>query len=527
MKTSGRKPSSHAVAAWTSALGERFVVRDEASLSAAETATFLTRQKIIAILRPKSVADVQTCLRVAMEHRTPLYPISGGKNWGYGSRVPPSSGCALLDLSRLDRITGLDRKNGVVRVQPGVTQGRLAEFVQKEAPEYWVDTTTSSPAASILANVLERGHGHTLYGDHIAYACGFEVVLPNGDLVRTGSARFPGCRAAHLDRCATGPMLDGLFVQSNLGIVTEMAIWLMPAPETVVIGRIHLDDDIRLVLDAFRELKFSGAPISGPQIFNDYRQIQRHARYPWDLTGGKTPLPQATMRRLAEAHGVPRWSVLFGIYGADAIVSGVKKTIVRKLGSTRPKFKVVVRDHERLGLDVFRDPKFGAHACFVGALPGPTGLLRTYWRKRGPTPAVDRIDPDRDGCGMLWVTPIVPFQTSDIARANAVITKTSMRHGFEPAISFSHVRDRAVHYYASVTFDRDVPGEDARALACHSELTRRLAEAGYYPHRLPIASMKSLELQQHGFSKLQAAIKRAVDPTHILAPGRYESPEVG
>jgi 4-cresol dehydrogenase (hydroxylating) len=66
---------------WTHIVGSEFIQTDNEQLRAASTATFATQQKIAAILRPGNLAEVQDCVRTANRHRTPLYPISSGKNW--------------------------------------------------------------------------------------------------------------------------------------------------------------------------------------------------------------------------------------------------------------------------------------------------------------------------------------------------------------------------------------------------------------------------------------------------------------
>ena len=73
---------------WEAALGPGNIVRDTAHLTAAATATFSTGRTIPAILRPGSRQEVEHVLRIANQWRIPVYPISSGRNWGYGSRVP-------------------------------------------------------------------------------------------------------------------------------------------------------------------------------------------------------------------------------------------------------------------------------------------------------------------------------------------------------------------------------------------------------------------------------------------------------
>ena len=57
-----------------------------------------------------------------------------------------------------------------------------------------------------------------------------EVVMPDGDIVRTGMGAMPGTDCWQLFPYGYGPYHDGIFTQSNLGIVTKMGFWLMPNP---------------------------------------------------------------------------------------------------------------------------------------------------------------------------------------------------------------------------------------------------------------------------------------------------------
>src|SRR5689334_20829077 len=80
------------------------VARSEAGLGAAGRATFATSQRIEAVVRPGALEEVRTVLRIGSEERLRVHPVSRGKNYGFGSRVPPRDGCLLLDLSRMDRV---------------------------------------------------------------------------------------------------------------------------------------------------------------------------------------------------------------------------------------------------------------------------------------------------------------------------------------------------------------------------------------------------------------------------------------
>src|SRR5581483_325889 len=197
-----------ALAAWQSALGPAHVVQDPAELQAAATATFATTQRVPAILRPADRAEVQACLRIANQYHVPLYPISRGKNWGYGSRVPAQSACAILDLGRMNRILDYDEKLAYVTVEPGVTFKQLFDFLSQAGSNLMLNATGGPPGGSLIGNVIERGMGVGLYADRAQHVCGFEVVLPTGELAHTGFGRF-ATPLAPLNAWGVGPHLNG------------------------------------------------------------------------------------------------------------------------------------------------------------------------------------------------------------------------------------------------------------------------------------------------------------------------------
>jgi 4-cresol dehydrogenase (hydroxylating) len=130
------------------------------------------------------------------------------------------------------------------------------------------------------------------------------------------------------------------------------------------------------------------------------------------------------------------------------------------------------------------------------------------------------MNPDRDGCGLLWCSPVAPNNGEDAQRLTSLAIELVLRHGFEPAISLTSITDRALACIISLTYDRDVPGEDERAMVCYHELLEKLAENGYYPYRLSIGSMSTMS-QPGAYTELLQTIKQTLDPNGILSPGRY------
>src|SRR5579872_6623408 len=320
---------AEALQEWSAVLGPTNVVTESAALRSAETGTFATSQSIPAILRPANRSEVQECLRIANRFGVPLYPISSGRNWGYGSRVPASDGCALLDLGRMNRIVDFNERLAYVTVEPGVTQAQLFAFLEERGSKLWMDATGASPQCSLIGNAVERGFGHTPYGDHFAHSCGLEVVLPEGTVIETGFARFPSAHAAPLYRWGVGPSLDGLFSQSNLGIVTRMTVWLMPAPEyfQAYFFKSPSAEGLPGIIDALRPLRMSGTIRSASHIANDYKVLSALEQYPWKETSNQTPLRGPVLDDIRRKLKIGAWNGSGALYGTRAQVREARRLL--------------------------------------------------------------------------------------------------------------------------------------------------------------------------------------------------------
>lgn len=524
-----------AIEAWTQLLGADRVLSDRSLLRDAQTATFLTRQQIPVILQPGSREEVRQCLKIANQYDLPVYPIGSGKNWGYGSRVPVEDGCALLDLSRLNRIVDFDEELAYVTIEPGVTQRQLYEFLQQQSSRLWMDATGSSPDSSLIGNIMERGFGHTPYGDRFANVCGMEVVLPTGEVVHTGFGRFPNAKTASVYRWGLGPYLDGLFSQSNFGIVTQMTLWLMPTPDyfQAFFFSIKQEEQLPELIDALRPLRLNGTIRSAVHIGNSYKVLSSIRQYPWQETGGTTPLSSQVMAHFAKTWDFGAWNGSGGIYGSRKQVAAARQLIKQALRGKVSKLRFIDDFTLKLaqtlakpyrmatGLNLpellkLLEPVYG----LMKGVPTNTQLASTYWRKKfAPS---EPMNPDRDGCGLIWCAPVAPLEGEHAVNINKIVSETLTKYQFEPSMSMTLLTERCLGCVISISYDREIPGEDEKAMACYDKLLEELTGAGYYPYRAGIQSMETLQ-GEDSYRALLGRLKHALDPKQILAPGRYST----
>ncbi len=495
-----------ALDAWRNILGTENVLTDTATVSATQTATFATTQRVLALIRPGNQAEVQECVRIANEYQTPIYPISCGKNWGLGSRVPVQDDCVILDLSRLNRIVDYNEKLAYITVEPGVTFRQVYEYLREQKSNLFVSVIGGSPDASLIGNTLERGDGVGPYGDRLDHVCGLEVILPTGECVHTGFGRFANAKAAKISRWGVGPYVDGIFTQSNLGIVTQITMLLMPVPKYLQLFTCTIFDASRLdeFVDTVQTLVLQGTLKSNSFIlWNCYKTIAAEGRYPWTKMLGQTPLSLKSLK------GVEPWFGDGALYSASREQGLAERKLIQQALEDKVDKLIFIDENSNLLKE----------NAFIG-VPSDKNISSTYWRKKNPIPSP--MNPDRDGCGVIWLCPVLPFDGKQIINAIKIIELTFNSYNFEPNIGLSFTSGRSIHVFIAIMYDRDVAGEDQRAMECHDKMLQVLIQEGYIPYRLGIQSMNSLPPSQDDYGKLISTLKRGLDPNNILAPGRYD-----
>ncbi len=525
-----------AILCWTELLGHSSVNRDPSTLLRYGTSCEPTSCEALAVLFPENVSQVQEIVRIAGKFSIPLYPISRGKNWGYGSACPASAANVIVDLRNLNRIIEVNEELAYCVIEPGVTQDQLHRFLEDNNVQLMFDATGAMPDTSIVGNLVERGFGQSAYGDRFLNCSSLEVVLSDGSLLRTGFGHFPEAKAASLYRWGIGPSLDGLFTQANFGIVTRVALWLLPKAETGGVFFIRLDNDQELTkaISRLRSLKLRGVLKNALHIANDIRVLSVFEQYPYQAMNKQTPLDPSLQLKLCKKWNIAPWNAIGGIYGTKADVQYTLKELRSSLrGISRVWFvsesfsKILLRFQPLSKLLTGSDFKNLAGICgLMRGKPSVAPTKATYWRKKY-LPPEDNYNPARDQCGIIWCSPVIPMTGTDISAFTAMTDKILKRFSFETNIAITLINERACCCTVGIYYDKEIPEENSRAYACYSTMLETYFHHGYIPYRFGSSTeiaKNTLFNTEDTFWKTCHLIKNALDPKHILAPGRYGIP---
>jgi 4-cresol dehydrogenase (hydroxylating) len=445
----------------------------------------------------------------------------------------------------MNRIIEVDAQLAYAVIEPGVTQQQLSDYLRVHDIPLWIDCTGAGPDTSFVGNILERGFGHSPYGDRLRHIAGLQVVLASGEVLDTGFGHYPNARTTHLFPYGVGPFLDGLFTQSNFGVVTRVGIWLMPRAACInhFICSVAEHEDIGALVDALRPLRLDGTLRSIVHIGNDLRVISGGRAFPREQAGDHGPLPEDLRGALRHSAGAGAWTVSGALYGSELQVAAARKALRRALRGTRATSTFLTQRKLRWGGALagllawcgaggrLRAKVALGEALFAMNRGVPNGrfLAGAYWRRRGGLPAgfPQQADPAADNCGLLWVSPILPLRGADVLALHALAAPIFAQHRFDLFVTFSMINERALGGVLTVAYDKDDPDEVARAKQCYRALFDAVMKAGYIPYRVGNQSMAGLDPHGDVFWKVVGRIKRALDPDGIIAPGRYEPARAG
>ncbi len=532
-----RPPFEQALAAWEQALGPQRVTTGQAATSPYSRSTASVTRRIPAVLKPQDREQVVDAVRIATRFGVPVYPISRGRNWGYGTANPATHDCAIIDLSGLSRIIDVDAELGTVTLEPGVTQQQLFDELESRGLPYCVPVHGGGPDCSLIGNALERGYGITPHADHFAALMNLEAVLPNGDVYRSPLTGLGGAEVDRTFKWGIGPYLDGLFSQGNFGIVTQATIALAPRAEqvTAFLFALRTDADLEPCVLVVRELlRQLGSVSTSINLMNDLRVLSMTVPFPRDQVRPGESIPPELVTQLARENQIAPWTGIGALRGDSRIVKTALRDVKRKL---RPHVKrVITFDRPRLGCfqQIARRlpgkwkavlgnqlAAAGSFLDIVDGKPSRVALPLAYWKSGRSADISEPLDPAADGCGLRWFAPLVPMRPQLVRKYTNLVTHTCRTRGLDPLITLTSLSDRCFDSTVPLLFDKSDPSQVQATRDCHNELLDRAQAEGCIPYRLAVDDMPWAVNPQDPYWATVGRLKQALDPGQIIAPGRY------
>jgi glycolate oxidase len=187
--------------------------------------------KPLAVVLPADTEQVQAVVRACAEAKVPIVPRGAGS--GLSGAANAIDGCVVLALTKLDQIIEIDAGNRLAVVQPGVVNLDFRNAVEKHNLFYPPDPS-SYDWCTLGGNLSTNAGGLCCvkYGVTTDSVLGLEVVLADGEILRTGRRTVKGVAGYDLARLFVGS-------EGTLGVITQATVQLKPlpqAPATLVAG---------------------------------------------------------------------------------------------------------------------------------------------------------------------------------------------------------------------------------------------------------------------------------------------------
>ena len=441
-------------------------------------------------IAPANVAQIQAVLKIANEFHIPLWPISRGKNFGYGGAAPRMSGTVMLDLGRLNQILEVNEKQGYCILEPGVGFFDLWDHLKQNK----IPLQMGIPGngwGSVVGNALERGFSPM--GDHSSNICGMEILLPTGELVRTGMGAMADGKAWPLFKHGFGPSWDQMVVQGNYAIVTKLCLWMKQEDEAAITLDIKLDkpEELKWYTEAMTPLRLRGV-LDGLVRITSYQSAATVPTLRSEWHQGKDSIPDSVIPLMMKRFNVGWWNGALRLSGySDVCEVQLKRVQAQIARYTKQEFAVI------------RGPG--------NASPGPSTypLQMTNWYGgRG---------------GHIGYSPVMPADGKLVQEQFERTRRRYQEFGLDYSGTFYN-DGRSVTNVNLILYGKDDAEQKDRVRKLFQALIKDAREQGYGEYRTHLSYMDDVaatyDFNHHALLRLNEKVKDALDPNGILAPGR-------
>ena len=210
-----------------------------------------------AVVFPETNEEVSKILTLCNKHKIPVVPFGTGTSLE-GNVVGNDKGITI-SLEKMNKILSVNALDFDCRVQACVTKEQLNEYLREDGVFFPIDPGANA-AIGGMASTSASGTMAVKYGTMKTVITGLTVVLPNGDIINTGS---------RTKKTSAGYNLTNLFIGSEgtLGIITEIQLRLSPIPESIMSAVCHFQSLESAVRTAQQVIQY-GVPIARIEMLN-------------------------------------------------------------------------------------------------------------------------------------------------------------------------------------------------------------------------------------------------------------------
>ncbi|MCK5421206.1 MAG: FAD-binding oxidoreductase [Deltaproteobacteria bacterium] len=476
-------------------VGPQNVFDDQATLvKYSKDQSFVSPAKPDFVIFPQSTEEIQEITRLANQTKTPLIPFSSGLNF-YGATIPSNSGI-IINLSKMDKILSIDEENWFVVVEPGVTYEQLQDELSKNKLRAMIPLGVS-PKRTVLSSTLERDPALAAasfeYGNDLMLDT--EIILPEGDLFRTGLWASGGRPGSHM-----GPVRALLYrfftaAQGTFGIMTKMALQVEYLPELREIFFIpfsSLTDSLEAIKQIQR--KEIGLECFLLNRFNLASLFCKDWNIPQEFPSKN--VPSEHFKELIDV--LPPWVLIICLTGSPRFPE--EKISYEK--------DALMNISSKLNINVFSTipPLENADKYFSGLLIRPWDILKKFCFKGSVH-------------SLSFKSPL-----KRVPEFESIIHKASEEHNY----SIRHIggyllpieRGRAVHLEFDFHCDISNPEEVKQVRDLYFSCSEELIKMGAFFDR-PYGDWAEMMYKRTGtYTKKLKELKDEIDPHHIMNPGK-------
>ena len=335
---------------------------------------------------------------------------------------------------------------------------------------------------------------------------GLEVVLPTGEVVRTGMGALPANNTWQTFPYGFGPYLDGMFSQSNLGIVTKMGMTLMPAPPDYesFMYTFAKEDDLAQIVEIIRPLRISMILENAAQLRSAEQTLAVQGAPRTDFWTGKGRIPTEVVE--AETAKLPCGKCAWIYYGMAYGPQHIRKY---KLDIIDAEFNKVPGCKKIDPATIPEDNYFWSRDKIAR---GETDLEELLWCNWVP-----------NGSHIAF-SPVSPIRGKDARALYALARRMQEENNIDAMFPAFIVGLREMHLIVEIVFNKHDPEDSANALKAMRGMVDEAARLGYGEYRTHLALMDQVAgtycWNDNAIMKLNERIKDALDPRGILAPGK-------